>query len=77
MLRVLVFFSEADKTLRILSNGMTLSFLLFKDDSCLEWRTLEAGWSTYGLEGAQEEMGGGWSCAMVVRGGELSELSSA
>lgn len=39
MLRVLVFFSEADKTLRILSNGMTLSFLLFKDDSCLEWRT--------------------------------------
>ena len=38
---------------------------------------LEGGWNTYGLEGAREEMGGGWSCMMVVSGGELSELSSA
>ena len=27
---------------------------------------LEGGWSTYGLERAQEEMGGGWSCMMIV-----------
>lgn len=58
MLRVLVLFSEADKkTLRILSNGMALSFLLFKDDSCLEWRT---DWKEAGVRMDWKELKRRW-----------------
>ena len=64
--------------MNILSNGMTLSVLLFKDYSCLEWETdgeeagvcmdwkkLKRRWGEASLE------------VMVVSRGELSKLSSA
>lgn len=52
-------FSEADeKTLKISSNGMTLSFLLFRKIARVHSGKQIGSRLEYGLEGAQEEIGG-------------------
>ena len=58
MPRVGLFYEADEKVLKVLSNGMMLSFLLLKTITHVKSGEQIGRRLVYGLEGAQEETGG-------------------